>query len=80
MIWHCLIWQEKYGQTMDLEPVATAVAGLVRNLSCSACLVWSKSDALVEKVAALAPELQLGYIVARSAGMARPLRLPSTQA
>ena len=74
------------GYALDEEVLAQEVADLVDRVACARCLVWAKSDAVVARAKAAAPELRVGYVVVnetaahRAAGADRLLRMRSAQA
>jgi len=73
------------GSPTDEAAVSEAVVELVRDTACINCLVWAKSDRIVERVKRLLPGQQVGYVVmnetraARELGLHLPLRLGSAE-
>ncbi|KAI7843450.1 hypothetical protein COHA_002928 [Chlorella ohadii] len=73
------------GGEADEKVLAAAVVDLIAHTDCRQCLVWAKSDGLVQRVKELSPAQPVGYIVlnetaaAREAGMHRLLRLPRAE-
>jgi len=74
-------YQDSSGEPTDEEMIADQLVQLVHATSCSNCLIWAKSDAVVRRIKSMSPGQKAGYIVmnetdsARKAGMHLPLRM-----
>ena len=68
----------------DEDLLAVAVVELIYSLRCHTCLVWAKSDALVERVLRLSPGQATGYVVmnnsvtAHTGGFDIAFRIPAS--
>jgi len=78
-------YQGHDGQPVDEDTIAEMLVLLVHEARCSNCLIWAKSDRVVNLVNRLSPGQRTGYIVmneteaARAENMHLPLRMQQPQ-
>ncbi|MEW5309170.1 MAG: hypothetical protein WDW38_001075 [Sanguina aurantia] len=74
-------YQDQDGSPVDEEVLAQLLVQLCYTTQCSNCLVWAKSDVIVQRIKELSPGQRVGFIVmnetaeAVAAGMHLPLRM-----
>lgn len=56
-------YDDSQGRPLDELQVADAVVRLVHDTGCRNCLIWAKSDTVVERVKVLSPAQQVQYVV-----------------
>ncbi|KAG1681595.1 hypothetical protein FOA52_014103 [Chlamydomonas sp. UWO 241] len=74
-------YQGEGGLPTDEDAISEQLVRLVHETGCTNCLIWAKSDRVVQTIKALSPGQRTGYIVmnetvaARSERMHEPLRM-----